>query len=114
MLDEPAVALHPSLQRQLGAHLLSAPAQFLVITHSAELLPLADAADVKLVRLDRALPTRPRDSAIAIAFVNSAFASADERTGADAIRPTSNSRYILNLDLRFGIHVLITIGKEEL
>ena len=48
-----AVALHPSLQRQLGAHLLDAPAQFLVITHSAELLPLMGAADVKLVRLDR-------------------------------------------------------------
>jgi len=53
ILDEPAVALHPSLQRQLGAHLLSAPAQFLVITHSAELLPLAGAADTRLVRLDR-------------------------------------------------------------
>jgi energy-coupling factor transporter ATP-binding protein EcfA2 len=53
MLDEPAIALHPSLQRQLGAHLLRAPAQFLVITHSAELLPLADATDVRLVRLDR-------------------------------------------------------------
>lgn len=53
VLDEPAVALHPSLQRQLGAHLLTAPAQFLVITHSAELLPLAGAGDVKLVRLDR-------------------------------------------------------------
>ena len=53
VLDEPAVALHPSLQRQLGAYLLEAPAQFLVITHSAELLPLADAADVQLVRLDR-------------------------------------------------------------
>jgi hypothetical protein len=53
VLDEPAVALHPSLQRQVGAYLLDAPAQFLVITHSAELLPLADAADVQLVRLDR-------------------------------------------------------------
>jgi hypothetical protein len=53
MLDEPAVALHPSLQRQLGAHLLEAPAQFLVITHSAELLSLADATGVRLVRLDR-------------------------------------------------------------
>jgi predicted ATPase len=53
VLDEPAVALHPSLQRQLGAHLLEASAQFLVITHSAELLPLADAAGVRLVRLDR-------------------------------------------------------------
>ena len=53
VLDEPAVALHPSLQRQLGAYLLEAPAQFLMITHSAELLPLTDAADVQLIRLDR-------------------------------------------------------------
>jgi predicted ATPase len=53
ILDEPAVALHPSLQRQLGAHLLGTTAQLLVITHSAELLPLADAADVQLVRIDR-------------------------------------------------------------
>ena len=53
LLDEPAVALHPSLQRQLGAHLVRAPAQFVVITHSAELLPLADATDARLVRLDR-------------------------------------------------------------
>lgn len=53
VLDEPAVALHPSLQRQLSAHLLSTTAQFVVITHSAELLPLADATDVRLIRLDR-------------------------------------------------------------
>jgi predicted ATPase len=53
LLDEPAAALHPSLQRLLGGRLLSAAAQFLVITHSAELVPLADAANVKLVRLDR-------------------------------------------------------------
>jgi hypothetical protein len=53
VLDEPAVALHPSLQRQFGGYLLTAPAQFLVISHSAELLPLADATDVRLVRLDR-------------------------------------------------------------
>jgi hypothetical protein len=53
VLDEPGVALHPNLQRQLGAHLLTAAPQFLVITHSAELLPLAGATDVRLVRLDR-------------------------------------------------------------
>jgi len=51
VLDEPAVALHPSLQRQLGAHLLDAPAQFLVITHSAELLPLADATPAQVEQL---------------------------------------------------------------
>jgi energy-coupling factor transporter ATP-binding protein EcfA2 len=53
VLDEPAVALHPSQQRQLGAHLLTTSAQFLVITHSAELLPLDPAADVQFVRIDR-------------------------------------------------------------
>lgn len=52
VLDE-AVALHPTLQRQLGAHLQTAAAQFLVITHSAELLPLGPATDVQIVRLDR-------------------------------------------------------------
>jgi len=53
LLDEPAVALHPSLQRGLAAHLQEADPQFLVISHSAELLPLRPAADVQLVRLDR-------------------------------------------------------------
>jgi predicted ATP-dependent endonuclease of OLD family len=53
VLDEPAVALHPTQQRQVGAHLLTASAQFLVITHSAELLPLDSAADVQLIRIDR-------------------------------------------------------------
>lgn len=53
VLDEPAVALHPGLQRQLGTHLISASPQFLVITHSAELLPLGRATGAQLVRLDR-------------------------------------------------------------
>lgn len=53
VLDEPAVALHPSLQRQFGAYLLQTTAQFVVITHSAELLPLTEAADVQLVWLDQ-------------------------------------------------------------
>lgn len=53
VLDEPAVALHPSLQRQLGAYLLDADPQFVMITHSAELLPLADTSEVRLIRLDR-------------------------------------------------------------
>jgi predicted ATPase len=39
VLDEPAFALHPTQQRQLGAHLLTTSAQFIVITHSAALLP---------------------------------------------------------------------------
>ena len=53
VLDEPAVALHPTLQRQLAAHLLATSAQFLVITHSPELLPLDSPAEVQLIRVDR-------------------------------------------------------------
>lgn len=83
ILDEPAVALHPSLQRQLGAHLLSATAQFLVITHSAELLPLADATDVRLVRLDRdgkhATRAWPVDEACRIKMARKLAAKGNER-----------------------------------
>jgi hypothetical protein len=83
MLDEPAVALHPSLQRQLGAHLLSAPAQFLVITHSAELLPLADATDARLVRLDRddknATRAWPVDEACRVKMARKLAAKGNER-----------------------------------
>jgi len=83
MLDEPAVALHPSLQRQLGAHLLSAPAQFLVITHSAELLPLADATDARLVRLDRddknATRAWPADEACRVKMARKLAAKGNER-----------------------------------
>jgi ABC-type Mn2+/Zn2+ transport system ATPase subunit len=53
VLDEPAVALHHNTQRKLAAYLEAAVAQFAVISHSAELLPLSQAADVQLVRLDR-------------------------------------------------------------
>jgi predicted ATPase len=47
------VALHPTLQRQLGAHLQRAGAQFVVITHSSELLPLELSARAQIVRFDR-------------------------------------------------------------
>jgi predicted ATPase len=53
MLDEPAVALHSTLLRVLSAHLQKAPAQFVVITHSPELLPLEPTASVQIVRFDR-------------------------------------------------------------
>ncbi len=69
VLDEPAVALQASLQHQLGAYLFEAPAQFLVITDSAELLPLADVADVQLVRLDAGRPSRDADLQAAIAVL---------------------------------------------
>jgi energy-coupling factor transporter ATP-binding protein EcfA2 len=83
LLDEPAVALHPSLQRQLGAHLLRAPAQFLVITHSSELLPLTDATDVRLVRLDRddknATRAWPVDDACRVKMGRKLVAKGNER-----------------------------------
>jgi predicted ATP-dependent endonuclease of OLD family len=83
VLDEPGVALHPSLQRQLGAHLLGAPAQFLAITHSAELLPLADATDVQLVRLDRddknATRAWPLDEACRVKMARKLSAKGNER-----------------------------------
>ena len=54
MLDEPAVALHPTLQHQVGTYLQNAAAQFIIITHSAHLLPLApDLDDVQIARFDR-------------------------------------------------------------
>ena len=53
ILDEPAVALHHSLQRQVGAHLHDGSAQFIVITHSPELLPLGEVNNVEIIRLDR-------------------------------------------------------------
>ena len=85
MLDEPGVALHPSLQRQLGGHLLTATAQFLVITHSAELLPFAAAAaaDVQLVRLDRddksATRAWPVDEACRVKMARKLAAKGNER-----------------------------------
>ena len=54
MLDEPAVALHPTLQHQVRTYLQKAAAQFVIITHSAHLLPLApDLHDVQIIRFDR-------------------------------------------------------------
>ncbi len=54
MLDEPAVALHPTLQHQVRTYLQNAAAQFVIITHSAHLLPLApDLDDVQIIRFDR-------------------------------------------------------------
>jgi ABC-type Mn2+/Zn2+ transport system ATPase subunit len=52
ILDEPAVTLHPTWQRALRSLIKEAPGQFLVITHSADLVPMDDAAD--LARLVRA------------------------------------------------------------
>jgi energy-coupling factor transporter ATP-binding protein EcfA2 len=53
ILDEPAVTLHPTWQRALRSHIKEAPGQFLVITHSADLVPMEDAADLsRLVRAE--------------------------------------------------------------
>lgn len=54
VLDEPAVALHPTLQRRVMSHIRASDAQFVVITHSPYLLPLGgDQRDVRVVRFER-------------------------------------------------------------
>ncbi|MFD4132544.1 ATP-dependent endonuclease [Streptomyces goshikiensis] len=51
LLDEPAIHLEPTLQRRLITR-LSANAQCLVTTHSADLVPVSTAADLsKIIRL---------------------------------------------------------------
>ena len=53
ILDEPAVTLHPTWQRVLRSRIKEAPGQFLVITHSADLVPMENAADLsRLVRAE--------------------------------------------------------------
>jgi energy-coupling factor transporter ATP-binding protein EcfA2 len=52
-LDEPAVALHPNLQRKLMNHLLSLSAQVVVVTHSPYLFPLDGDGNFRVVRFDR-------------------------------------------------------------
>ena len=54
VLDEPAVNLEPTMQRRLISK-LRGPGQFLVITHSADLVPAVTAAD--LSRIVRLAPT---------------------------------------------------------
>jgi energy-coupling factor transporter ATP-binding protein EcfA2 len=54
VLDEPAVALHPNLQRALMTHLQGLSAQIVVITHSPYFFPLAeDQGKTRIVRFDR-------------------------------------------------------------
>jgi predicted ATPase len=54
VLDEPAVALHPNLQRRLTTHLQSIDAQIVVITHSPYLFPLdGDRSTTRVIRFDR-------------------------------------------------------------
>jgi len=53
ILDEPAVTLHPTWQRALRSLISAVPGQFLVITHSADLVPMDSAEDlVTLVRIE--------------------------------------------------------------
>lgn len=53
-LDEPAIALHPIMQRCLRGHLEMSAFQSVVTTHSPYLIPLgAPLNEVKVVRLDR-------------------------------------------------------------
>ncbi len=82
-LDEPAVALHPSAQRKVAAHFESAAAQFVVISHSAELLPLSKVKGVKLVRLARddhgATRAWPVDDACRVKMISKLKAKGNER-----------------------------------
>ncbi len=53
ILDEPAVTLHPTWQRALRSLIRAASGQFLVITHSADLVSMDDADDLaSLVRVE--------------------------------------------------------------
>lgn len=53
VLDEPAVTLHPTWQRALRARLKASTGQFLLITHSADLVSLTDGTDLeRLVRVE--------------------------------------------------------------
>jgi len=52
-LDEPAVALHPNLQRKLMDHLQGLSAQVVVVTHSPFLFPLDGDVNFRVVRFDR-------------------------------------------------------------
>jgi len=83
VLDEPAVALHHNTQRKLAAYLAAAAAQFVVVSHSAELVPLSQAADVQLVRLDRdssgATRAWPVDDACRVKIAPKLVAKGNER-----------------------------------
>lgn len=53
VLDEPAVTLHPSWQRALRSRIKQAEGQFLLITHSADLVAMEDGPDLeRLVRVE--------------------------------------------------------------
>jgi predicted ATPase len=53
-LDEPAVALSPTLQRLLESYLAASDGQLIMVTHSPYLLPLEDTGgDAVLIRIDR-------------------------------------------------------------
>jgi len=53
IFDEPAVTLHPTWQRALRVLIRTLPGQFLVITHSADLVPMGSAAEIEnLIRID--------------------------------------------------------------
>lgn len=127
VLDEPAVALHPSLQRQVGAHLLTATAQFLVITHSAELLPLAGSTDVQLVRLDRdaknATQTWPVDEKCRVKMARKLAAKGNERLpfawrailceGQDDVEAVLTLAEMMNIDLRRRNIAVIDCGSRD-
>lgn len=51
LLDEPAINLHPGMQRRILEHLRATPGQYFVITHSQHLLPSRASEFYKVTRL---------------------------------------------------------------
>lgn len=127
VLDEPAVALHPGLQRQLGTHLISASPQFLVITHSAELLPLGSATGTQLVRLDRdgnnATRAWPVEEACRVKMARKLAAKGNERLpfawrailceGQDDVEAVMTLAEQMNADLRRRNIAVVDCGSRD-
>jgi energy-coupling factor transporter ATP-binding protein EcfA2 len=99
VLDEPAVALHPNLQRALMTYLQGLNAQIIVITHSPYLFPLdEDQSNTRVVRFDRGKRSETLPAAV------------DELLMAKIIpklRQTGNER------IAFASKVVLTEGKVD-
>jgi predicted ATP-dependent endonuclease of OLD family len=99
VLDEPAVALHPNLQRELMTHLQSLSAQIVVITHSPYLFPLTeDQSKMKIVRFDRGERSATRPASVDPSIMEKIIPK---------LRQTGNER------IAFASKVVLTEGKTD-
>ena len=99
VLDEPAVALHPNLQRALIAHLQALNAQIVVITHSPYLFPLdQDQSNIRVVRFDRGERSETRSASVDEALMTKIIPK---------LRQTGNER------IAFASKVVLTEGKID-